>query len=143
MVPVALDVGRKFEEVLYVQTVGTSMGSSAELKHGPLTMVKNKVILFLVPPPTTKGHHKIIANINEVKVRDAKIIVIATQGDDEIVELDKVKCINDILWMPKGHELLAPFFYIIPLYLLIYYLAIMNKINPDRPRYLAKTITVD
>ena len=94
--PVALEAGRKIEEILYLQTIGTSMGSSAELKHGPLTMVKNKVMLFLVPPPTTKEHHKIIVNIHEVKVRDAKIIVIATQGDKEIVKLDKVKCIDDI-----------------------------------------------
>ena len=141
--PVALEAGRKIEEILYLQTFGTSMGSSAELKHGPLTMVKKKVMLFLVPLPTNEGHHKIIANIHEVKVRDAKIIVIATQGDEEIVELNKVKCIDDVLWIPKSHELLAPIIYIIPLYLLTYCLAIMNKINPDRPRNLAKTLTVD
>jgi glucosamine--fructose-6-phosphate aminotransferase (isomerizing) len=119
------------------------MGSSAELKHGPLTMVKNKVMLFLVPPPTTKEHHKIIANIHEVKSIDAKIIVIATQGDEEIVKLDNVKCIDDVLWIPKSHELLAPIFYIIPLYLFTYHLATMKERNPDIPRHLAKTLTVD
>lgn len=141
--PVALEGGRKIEEILHLQTFGTSMGSSAELKHGPLTMVKNKVMLFLVPPPTTKEHHKIIVNIHEVKVRDAKIIVIATQGDEEIVKLDKVTCIDDIIWIPKSHELFAPIFYIIPLYLFTYYLAIMNEINPDLPRNIIKAPTVD
>ena len=141
--PVALEAGRKIEEILYLQTFGTSMGSSAELKHGPLTIVKNNVMLFLVPPPTTKEHHKIIANIHEVKARDAKIIVIATQGDEEIVKLDKVKCIDDIIWIPKSHELLAPIFYIIPLYLFTYHLATMKERNPDIPRHLAKTLTVD
>jgi len=148
MVPVALDAGRKIEEVLYAQTIGTSMGSSAELKHGPLTMVKNNVVLFLVPPPTTKGHHKIIANIHEVKTRDAKIIVIATQGDEEIANLTKANCIDDVIWLPKAHELVAPILYIIPLYLLTYYLAIKkietgDQIYPDSPRHLAKAITVD
>ncbi|MCD4734627.1 MAG: SIS domain-containing protein, partial [Bacteroidales bacterium] len=129
-------------------TIGTSMGSSAELKHGPLTMVKNKVVLFLVPPSTTTGYHKINSNIHEVKTRDAKIIVFATQGDEEIAKLTILNYIDDAIWIPKTHELVAPILYIVPLYLLIYYLAIKKietgiQIYPDSPRHLAKAITVD
>ncbi len=148
MVPVALEAGRKIEEVLYAQSIGTSMGSSAELKHGPLTMVKDKVMLFLVPPAS--GHNKIIANIDQVKARDAKIIVVATKGDEIIENLAKENYIDDVIWIPETQELLTPILYIVPLYLLVYYLAIKKKesgigyqINPDRPRYLAKSITVD
>jgi glucosamine--fructose-6-phosphate aminotransferase (isomerizing) len=146
MVPVALEAGRKVEEILYAHSIGTSMGSSAELKHGPLTMVKNKVMLFLIPPAS--GYHKIITNIDEVKTRDAKIIVVATQGDEIIANLEKEDYIDDLVWIPKTHELVAPILYIVPLYLFVYYMAIMKKkvdgqINPDRPRYLAKSITVD
>lgn len=146
MVPVAFETGRKIEEILYAHSIGTSMGSSAELKHGPLTMVKDKVMLFLIPP--TKSYHKIIANIDEVKVRDAKIIVVATQGDEIIANLEKEEYIDYVIWIPKTHELVAPILYIVPLYLFVYYMAIMKKkvngqINPDRPRYLAKSITVD
>lgn len=148
MVPVALETGRKIEELLYAHSIGTSMGSSAELKHGPLTMVKDKVMLFLVP--VGKSYHKILTNIDEVKSRDAKIIVVATKGDEIIENLVKENYIDDVIWIPKAHELLAPILFITPLYLLVYHMALLNKmaypllqINPDRPRYLAKSITVD
>lgn len=146
MVPVALEAGRKIEEVLYVNSIGTSMGISAELKHGPLTLVKDKVMLFLIPPASS--HNKIITTIDQVNIRGAKIIVVATQGDEIIENLVKENYIDDAFWIPKTHESIAPILYIAPLYLLIYYMAIMkkkmdNQINPDRPRYLAKSITVD
>lgn len=146
MIPVALEAGRKIEEVLYVNSIGTSMGNSAELKHGPLTLVKDKVMLFLIPPASS--HNKIITTIGQVKIRGAKIIVVATQGDEIIEDLVKENCIDDVFWIPKTHEFIASILYIAPLYLLIYYMAIMKKkvdhqINPDRPRYLAKSITVD
>lgn len=146
LAPVALEAGRKIEEILYAHSIGTSMGSSAELKHGPLTMVRDKVMLFLVPPA---AHHKIITNIDEVKARDAKIIVVAAQGDDIIGNLEKESYIDDVIWIPKAHELVSPILYMVPLYLLVYYMAVkkkkagMEQINPDRPRYLAKSITVD
>lgn len=141
MVPVALEAGRKIEEVLYAHSIGTSMGSSAELKHGPLTMVKNKIMLFLIPPASS--HHKIITNIDEVKTREAKIIVVATLGDEKIENLVKENYIDDVFWVPKIHEFIAPILYIVPLYLFVYHMAIEKAVNPDNPRNLAKSITVD
>ena len=146
MIPVALEAGRKIEEVLYANSIGTSMGNSAELKHGPLTLVKDKVMLFLIPPASS--HHKIITTIDQVKIRGAKIIVVSTHGDEITENLVKENYIDDVFWIPKTHEFITPILYIAPLYLLIYYMAIMKKkvdgqINPDRPRYLAKSITVD
>lgn len=135
----ALEAGRKLEEELHVHTIGTSLGTSAELKHGPLTMVTGKTLIFIAP--SGQEHRKLLNNMNEAKARRAKIVAIATEGrEGELVR----NITEDIIWIPQCNELLTPILSSIALQLLTYYLGKEKGIrNFDRPRNLAKSVTVD
>lgn len=136
-VPVALEAGRKLEEELRVHTIGTSLGTSAELKHGPLTMVTGKTLIFIVPK--SQEYEKILNNIREAQARKANIIALATEGDKSIRSLTE-----DIIWMPESNEFLTPIISIVALHLLTYYLGKFKNIKDfDKPRNLAKSVTVD
>ena len=136
-VPVALEIGRKLEEELYVHTVGTSLGTSAELKHGPLTMVKGESLIFIAA--SGKEYNKIVTNMREGQSRKARIIAVATKGDELISSITP-----DIIWIPQTDEFLSPLLSAAALHLLTYYLGESKKIkNLDRPRNLAKSVTVD
>ena len=139
-VPIALEVGRKLEEELYVHTIGTSLGTSAELKHGPLTMVKGRSLIFVAPLGTE--YDKIFANMREAQSRKAKIIAVATRGDELIESIT-----SDIIWIPKSSEFLSPILSAVALHLLTYHLGGREKgkkvRNFDRPRNLAKSVTVN
>lgn len=135
-VAVALEIGRKLEEGLYVNAVGTSLGTSSELKHGPLTMVSGKTLIFIVSPGS--GYQKMLISMEEAKAREAKIIAIATERDEAVQRIA-----DDAIWIPKCSELLTPILSIIPLQLLTYYIGKeSSKGNLDRPRNLAKSVTV-
>lgn len=137
-IPVALEIGRKMKEVLYVSTIGTSLGTSAELKHGPLTMITDKTLIFIAP--FGSEYKKIITNIEEAKARRANVIVVATEGDEVI----RKNMIDDVIWIPETNELLTPILSVIPLQLLTYYIGRSKNMESfDRPRNLAKSITVD
>lgn len=135
-VPVALEIGRKLEEGLYVHAIGTSLGTSAELKHGPLTMVSDKTLIFIIP--SGLEYQRTLLSMNEAKARTAKIIAIATDEDETVQSIA-----DDTIWIPKCNELLTPILSIIPLQLLTYYIGKRGgKGNFDRPRNLAKSVTV-
>lgn len=137
-IPVALEIGRKMEEILYVSTIGTSLGTSAELKHGPLTMVTNEPLIFIAP--FSSEYKKIITNIEEAKARRANVIVVATEGDEVI----RKNMVDDVIWIPETDEFLTPILSVIPLQLLTYYIGRSKNMESfDRPRNLAKSITVD
>lgn len=137
--PVALEIGRKMEEVLYVNTLGTSLGTSAELKHGPLTMISDKTLLFIAPFSSGSEYRKIITNIEEAKARGAKVIAVAIEGDRVIKNM-----VDDVIWIPETSEFLTPILSVIPLQLLTYYVGQSKNMESfDRPRNLAKSITVD
>ncbi len=136
-VPVALEAGRKLEEELRVHTIGTSLGTSAELKHGTLTIVTGKTLIFIVP--AGQEYDKILNNIREAHARKANIIALATKGDKSIQSLTE-----DIIWMPESNELLTPIISTAALHLLAYYLGRCKEIKDfDKPRNLAKSVTVD
>lgn len=100
------------EEVLYVSTIGTSLGTSAELKHGPLTMITDKTLIFIAP--FSSEYKKIITNIEEAKARRANVIVVATEGDEVI----RKNMVDDVIWIPETNEFLTPILSVIPLQLL-------------------------
>lgn len=136
-VPVALEAGRKLEEELRVHTIGTSLGTSAELKHGPLTMVTGKTLVFIIP--AGQEYEKIFNNMREAQARKANIIALATNGDKSVQSLTE-----DIIWMPESNELLSPIISAVALHLLTYHLGKEKNIKDfDRPRNLAKSVTVD
>ena len=132
--PTALEGALKLKEITYIHGEGYSSG---ELKHGPLALIDEEVpVVGLLPPG--KYHDKILSNLNEVMVRGADVIILASNKDDSIDDLE-----NKILFDPQIDELIAPILYIIDLQLLAYYIAVEKGFDPDKPKNLAKCVTVE
>ncbi len=130
--PIALEGALKLKEITYAHCEGTL---STEFKHGPLSAVsKGFPILFVAGPGDVP---LIISGINEVKVRGARTIVIAE--DDERLRANA----DDLLPLPKSDQHISPLLGVIPLQLLSYHMSVMRGFDPDFPRNLSKTLTVD
>jgi glucosamine--fructose-6-phosphate aminotransferase (isomerizing) len=130
----AMEGRLKLLEITYIPSLAYPAGES---KHGPISIVeKDTSCVFICPRGRT--HADIIGSIMEMKARGARIISICEQGDESIKRLSD-ECIE----MPKGiNELLSPIPYIVPMQLLAYEIAVLNGIDPDQPRNLAKSVTV-
>ena len=130
----ALEARLKLLELTYVPSLAYPAGES---KHGPISIVEEGVpVIFLCPRGETRKD--IIGSIMEMKARGARIISVCEEGDREITMLS-----DDIIEMPKGiPEVLSPIPYVVPLQLFAYYLAVQKGLDPDKPRNLAKSVTV-
>ncbi|MEM2136985.1 MAG: glutamine--fructose-6-phosphate transaminase (isomerizing) [Candidatus Methanomethylicia archaeon] len=124
----------KLLEISYIPSLAFS---AAESKHGPISVVERGVpVIFIAPRDSTRKD--IIGNIMEMKARGAEIIALCEEGDEDIISLS-----NHHIPMPKGiPEILSPIPYIIPLQLLAYYISVERGLDPDKPRNLAKSVTV-
>jgi glucosamine--fructose-6-phosphate aminotransferase (isomerizing) len=130
---VALEGALKLKEIAYVHTEGYPAG---ELKHGPLALVdKDLPTVFIIPNDSVRNYN--ISNLQEIKARQGQIIAIATEGDEEISALA-----DEIIYIPKAHEAVTPVLTAIPLQLLAYQMAKLKGCNIDKPRNLAKAVTV-
>lgn len=132
--PVSLEGALKLKEISYIHCEGFAGG---ELKHGPLALVSKEVPIIAV---VTKNqlYEKMKSNVAEVKARGAKVLAIANEGDEGVGEIA-----DDIIFVPKTMELLEPLLNTIPLQLLAYYAAVELGRDVDRPRNLAKSVTVE
>ena len=130
--PIALEGALKIKEVVYIHAEGMY---SAEFKHGPLSIVEEEYPVIFVA--TLKDKHMILSHINEVKCRGGKIITIAP--DDE--ELRKESHI--FVPIPDGNEYLTPILSVIPMQIIAYHMSIHKGIDPDFPKNISKTLTVD
>ncbi len=132
--PVALEGALKLKEISYIHAEGYAAG---ELKHGPLALLSSGTPVVAI---ATKGHvyDKILSNIKEVKARDAMVIAIADEDDTEIE-----KYVDHVLRIPSTQELLAPILSSVVLQLLAYYTALTKGCSIDKPRNLAKSVTVE
>ncbi|MCX6797409.1 MAG: glutamine--fructose-6-phosphate transaminase (isomerizing) [Candidatus Doudnabacteria bacterium] len=132
--PVALEGALKLKECSYVHCEGFAGG---ELKHGPLALVSKDVPVVAV---LTKNqlYEKMKSSVQEVRARGARTLIIATEGDEEAKEVA-----DDIIYVPKTMELLEPLLNTIPLQLLAYHMAVVLGRDVDRPRNLAKSVTVE
>lgn len=132
--PVAYEGALKLKEISYVHAEGYGAG---EMKHGPIAMIdKNLPSIFIAPQDSV--YEKMISNIEEVRARNGPIIAIATEGDKKIKELA-----DDILYIPKTLEMLTPLLSVIPLQLFAYYFGALRGHDVDKPRNLAKSVTVE
>jgi glucosamine--fructose-6-phosphate aminotransferase (isomerizing) len=132
--PIALEGALKIKEISYVHAEGYPSG---EMKHGPIAMVdKTFPTVFIVPKDSV--YEKNLSGLQEIKARSGHIIAVATQGDKEIK-----KIANDVIYIPKTLEMLTPLLSVIPLQLLAYYLGIGKGFDVDKPRNLAKSVTVE
>lgn len=132
--PVALEGALKLKEISYIHAEGYP---AAEMKHGPIALIdENMPVLFIVPKDNT--YEKIISNMEEVKARGGKIIAVVSEDDKKISKLTE-----NIIKVPPCHQYLTPLINVIPLQLLAYYVADLKGINVDKPRNLAKSVTVE
>ena len=132
--PSALEGALKLKEISYVHAEG---GASGELKHGPLAMIDRSFpALFIAPQDSV--YEKNVSNLEEVKARQGRIIALATEGDQELPRLA-----NDVIFIPKTLEMLTPILVALPLQLFAYHFAVALGRDVDKPRNLAKSVTVE
>lgn len=132
--PIALEGALKLKEISYIHAEGYP---AAEMKHGPIALVdENLPVVFIATKD--QYHEKIVSNMQEIKARKGKIISIVTEGDKVSTELS-----NDSFAIPTADEIIAPLLTVIPLQLLSYYVGIAKGIDVDKPRNLAKSVTVE
>ena len=132
--PVALEGALKLKEISYIHAEGYP---AAEMKHGPIALIdKNMPVLFIVPKDNT--YEKTLSNIEEVKARGGRIIAVANEDDKR---LNKVA--EKVFIVPKTHHLISPVVNVVLLQLLAYHIADLKEIDVDKPRNLAKSVTVE
>ncbi len=132
--PVALEGALKLKEISYIHAEGFAGGG---LKHGPLSLVSKNVPVVAVLTQN-QLYEKMKSNVQEVKARGARVLVIANEGDSEIKEIA-----DDVIFVPKTMELLEPLLNTLPLQLFAYHIAVALGRDVDRPRNLAKSVTVE
>ncbi len=133
--PIALEGALKLKEISYIHAEGYAAG---ELKHGPIALIDKNIPVVVVAPPG-QDHKKIMSNLQEVKARGADILGIGAIGDEDLVsESDNVFLIN-----PEVDDILSPLVYIVPFQLLSYHVSVIRKLDPDKPKNLAKCVTVE
>ncbi|HRN73814.1 MAG TPA: isomerizing glutamine--fructose-6-phosphate transaminase, partial [Ginsengibacter sp.] len=132
--PIALEGALKLKEISYIHAEGYP---AAEMKHGPIALVDEKLPVVFV---ATKDEHylKIVSNIQEVKARKGKVIAIASEGDTTIRSMA-----DDVFYVPEANEIIAPLISVVPLQLLAYYMGVARGCDVDKPRNLAKSVTVE
>jgi glutamine---fructose-6-phosphate transaminase (isomerizing) len=132
--PVALEGALKLKEISYIHAEGYP---AAEMKHGPIALVdENLPVLFIATQDAY--YEKIVSNIQEIKARKGKVIAVVTEGDTLISGMA-----DHVLKVPAADELLAPLLSVLPTQLLSYYIGVLRGLDVDKPRNLAKSVTVE
>lgn len=132
--PVALEGALKLKEISYIHAEGYP---AAEMKHGPIALVDEQTpSVFVIPQGGI--YPKVVSNMEEVKARKGPVIAIACEGDRDVARIA-----DDVIYVPSVEEYLQPLVCAIPLQLLSYHVALLRGCNVDRPRNLAKSVTVE
>jgi len=132
--PVALEGALKLKEISYIHAEGYP---AAEMKHGPIALVDDQLPVVFV---ATKDayHEKVVSNMQEIKARKGRVISVITAGDDYSASISE-----SVMSVPAADEIVAPMLSVIPLQLLAYYIGVMKGLDVDKPRNLAKSVTVE
>jgi glucosamine--fructose-6-phosphate aminotransferase (isomerizing) len=132
--PTAMEGALKLKEISYIHAEGMP---AAEMKHGPIALISDGMPAVFI---ANKGrqYEKVMANIAEVRARKGHVIAVATEGDTEIA-----KHVQDVMYVPDICEPLSPLLTVIPLQLMAYYAAVARGHDVDKPRNLAKSVTVE
>jgi glucosamine--fructose-6-phosphate aminotransferase (isomerizing) len=132
--PVALEGALKLKEISYIHAEGYP---AAEMKHGPIALVDGETpSVFLIPRGAV--FDKVMSNVAEIKARGGPVIAIACEGDEDVAELA-----DDIIYVPEVPDYLQPLVAVVPLQLLAYHIALLRGCDVDKPRNLAKSVTVE
>lgn len=132
--PVALEGALKLKEISYIHAEGYGAG---EMKHGPLAMIDANFPSVVIVPSDSM-YEKVMSNIQEIRARKGLVIAIATKGNEDIAKLA-----NDVIYIPETLEMLTPMLSVIPLHLFAYYMGVLRGHDVDKPRNLAKSVTVE
>ncbi len=132
--PVALEGALKLKEISYIHAEGYP---AAEMKHGPIALVDADLPVAFVATKDSY-HDKIISNMQEIKARKGKVIAVINEGDEQSISLA-----DDVIIVPEADEIVAPMLSTIPLQLLAYYIGVAKGVDVDKPRNLAKSVTVE
>jgi glucosamine--fructose-6-phosphate aminotransferase (isomerizing) len=136
--PVGLEGALKLKEISYIHAEGYP---AAEMKHGPIALVdENTPSVFLIP----KGgvFDKVMSNMEEIKARGGPVIAIAGEGDDETAGYVLERA-DEVIFVPEVPDYLQPLVAVVPLQLLAYHIALLRGCDVDKPRNLAKSVTVE
>jgi len=132
--PIAMEGALKLKEISYIHAEGYPAG---EMKHGPIALIDNEMPVVVLAPQDSV-YRKTMGNIEEVKVRDGIVIAVATEGDQEIA--DKA---DYTIYIPGANQFVNAILSTIPLQLFAYYIAVLRGCDVDKPRNLAKSVTVE
>jgi glucosamine--fructose-6-phosphate aminotransferase (isomerizing) len=124
----------KLKEITYIHAEGYP---AAEMKHGPIALVDETLPVVFI---ATKDayHDKILSNMQEIKARKGKVISVISEGDKFSQSLS-----DDVMIVPEADEIVAPMLSVVPLQLLAYYIGVLKGQDVDKPRNLAKSVTVE
>ncbi|MCH8317496.1 MAG: glutamine--fructose-6-phosphate transaminase (isomerizing), partial [Bacteroidetes bacterium] len=132
--PIALEGALKLKEISYIHAEGFNAG---EMKHGPIALIDEDFPTIAIVP-SDSVYEKVVSNIQEIRARNGRVIAIATEGNDDIKQM-----VDDVIFIPKTLEMLTPILATIPAQLFAYYIAVAKERDVDKPRNLAKSVTVE
>ncbi len=132
--PTALEGALKLKEISYIHAEGYP---AAEMKHGPIALVDDQLPVVFIASKDTY-HEKIVSNIQEIKARKGKVISVVSEGDEITPSIS-----DDVMFVPVVDEVIAPLLTVVPLQLLSYYIGVYRGLDVDKPRNLAKSVTVE
>ncbi|HOK35434.1 MAG TPA: glutamine--fructose-6-phosphate transaminase (isomerizing) [Candidatus Pacearchaeota archaeon] len=132
--PIALEGALKLKEISYIHAEGYPAG---EMKHGPIALIDENFPTFAILP-SDSVYEKMISNVEEIKARGGKVIGLATEGNEDIQ-----KIVDDVIYIPKTLEMLTPILSVVPLQLFAYHIGVLKGYDVDKPRNLAKSVTVE
>ena len=132
--PIALEGALKLKEIAYIHAEGYAAG---EMKHGPIALIDPRFPTMAIAPEDG-SYEKVSSNIQEIRAREGKVIVVTSEGNKSLGNLA-----DDVIEVPHCHEILAPLLTVLPLQLFAYHCAVLRGCDVDKPRNLAKSVTVE
>jgi len=132
--PIALEGALKLKEIAYIHAEGYAAG---EMKHGPIALI-DPTFPTMALAPEDASYEKVISNIQEIRARDGTIIALTCEGNTKLDQL-----VDDVIYVPRNHEILTPLVAVVPLQLFAYYCGVLRSCDVDKPRNLAKSVTVE
>ncbi|MDP3999703.1 MAG: glutamine--fructose-6-phosphate transaminase (isomerizing) [bacterium] len=132
--PIAYEGALKLKEISYIHAEGYGAG---EMKHGPIAMIDQNLPSVVIVP-SDSVYEKTVSNIEEIRARRGPVIAIATEGNEDIKSLA-----DDVIYIPKSLEMLTPILSAVPLQLFAYHVGVLRGLDVDKPRNLAKSVTVE
>ncbi|HXH48580.1 MAG TPA: glutamine--fructose-6-phosphate transaminase (isomerizing) [Terriglobia bacterium] len=132
--PVALEGALKLKEIAYIHAEGYASG---EMKHGPIALI-DPTFPTMAVVPEDNSYEKTVSNVQEIRAREGHIIAVTTEGNNKLGSL-----VDDVIYVPQSMDLVTPLLTVIPLQLFAYHCAVLRGCDVDKPRNLAKSVTVE